>query len=575
MKKVIYIFIALFLVSCGSNKTAGISTETTGEISSPVVTVQSILSNMENESYKEGELLVKFKSGVSASVSAMTHQAAGASVKKTFNIVPGLEHVKLPQGVSVSDAIVQYMSDPNVEYAEPNYIKQAFSVTPNDTYFSQQWALHNTGSFAGGSDDADIDAPEAWGITTGSSSVIIAVADTGIDYNHSELVGNIWTNTGESSCTDGVDNDVNGYTDDCIGWDFSTCAEFDAQPPFTCITIKSEDNDPIDDNGHGTHVAGTIGAVGNNGEGVSGVMWNAQLMPLKFLNSNGNGSTVDAILAIQYAVANGAQIINASYGSSSFSQSEYDAINSANTAEVLFIAAAGNAGNNNDLTPAYPASYNLPNIISVAATDQNDSRATFSNFGPVSVDVAAPGVYILNTVPPGLTSSQCTGSFLAGYDFCEGTSMSTPHVSGLAGLLYSYYTDFTYSQIQSTILRYVDVLPELTGWIQTGGRINADKALRSLYAPTNLTAAYSSSISLSWTDNATGEDGYKIERNVSGGGYVQIAVIGPDSAAYTDPGANSSTTAYSYRVRANNNIPADSSYSNEAVVQHQQCQKAR
>ncbi|MEE8329270.1 MAG: fibronectin type III domain-containing protein, partial [Thermodesulfovibrionia bacterium] len=151
------------------------------------------------------------------------------------------------------------------------------------------------------------------------------------------------------------------------------------------------------------------------------------------------------------------------------------------------------------------------------------------------------------------------------YDFCSGTSMSAPHVSGLAGLLYSYYTGFTYSQIRSTILRYVDVLPELTGWILTNGRVNAYKALSSLLPPTGLTASYSSSISLSWTDNATGEDGYKIERNVSGGGYVQIAAIGPDSTAYTDPDVNSTTT-YSYRVRAYNNIPADSSYSNQAVV---------
>ncbi|MEF9426601.1 MAG: S8 family serine peptidase, partial [Candidatus Mariimomonas ferrooxydans] len=420
MKKVIYIFIALFLLSCGSNKTASISTETTAEISSPVVTVQSILSNMENESYKEGELLVKFKSGVSASVSIMTHQAAGVSVKKTFNLVPNLEHVKLPQNMSVRDAIVQYMSDPNVEYAEPNYIRHAFSTIPNDTYFDQQWALNNTGLYANGTPGADIQASDAWDITRGSGSITIAVADTGIDYNHPELVGNIWKNTLETSCTDGIDNDMNGYIDDCIGWDFFNI-----------------DNDPIDDHGHGTHVAGTIGAVGNNGEGVSGVMWNIQLMPLKFLDSDGLGTTADAILAIEYAVANGARIINASYGGSMFSQSEYDTINSANSAGVLLIAAAGNNGANNDLTPAYPASHNLPNIISVTATDQNDSRATFSNFGPVSVDVAAPGVYILNTVPPGLTFSLCTGTFSAGYDFCSGTSMSAPHVSGLAGLLYS------------------------------------------------------------------------------------------------------------------------------------------
>jgi hypothetical protein len=315
-------------------------------------------------------------------------------------------------------------------------------------------------------------------------------------------------------------------------------------------------------------------------------MWNVQIMPLKFITDFGPdvcgpggdfcGSAADEVAAIQYAISNGAKIINASYGSSAFSQAEFDAINAANSAGVLFIAAAGNGsleqhGDNNDLTPEYPASHRLPNIISVAATDQNDVRAPFSNFGFNSVHVAAPGVYILSTIPStGISmsfGSLCTNSFIADYDFCAGTSMAAPHVAGLAGLLETYYINFSAAQIRATILRYVDVLPTLQGWIQTGGRINAFKALSSLLTPTGLSANAQSStqMALKWNDNATGEDGYKIERKAAGGDFAEIAQIGPDSTSFTDSGLSAGTT-YTYRARAFNTIPADSSFSNEAAA---------
>ncbi|HXX57530.1 MAG TPA: S8 family serine peptidase [Thermodesulfovibrionales bacterium] len=555
MKRVIYIIMALMLLSCGNQQTAGIASNTQGvmtaakETSTPKMTVQSILSQMEKGNYREGELLVKFKSGVSAKSAAGIHQASGASLKKRFSLVPNLEHVTL-KGISVKDAILRYMADPNVEYAEPNYIVRSSATTPNDTYFNpQQWALNNTGTFAGGTAGADIRMPQAWDITQGSRAISIAVVDTGIDYTHPDLVSNIWTNPGETSCTDGVDNDGNGFIDDCRGWNF-----------------VDNNNNPMDDNGHGTHVAGIIGAVGNNGTGVAGVMWSTQLMALKALDNAGVGTDANVIAAIQYAVANQAKVINASFGGSDFSQALFDSINAANTAGVLFIAAAGNDGTNNDLAPFYPASFNLPNIIAVAATDQNDNRVPFSNFGPNSVQVAAPGNYILSTIAPGLTFSLCSGSPIAGYDFCSGTSMSAPHVSGLAGLLTVSYADFTYLQVRATILRYVDALPTLTGWVQTGGRINAFKALASLLTPTNLiaTATSSSEISLVWTDNATGEDGYTVERD-SGSGFAVIATLGPDAAAFTDSGLTASTT-YTYRVRAFNTIPANSSYSYTAAA---------
>lgn len=554
MKKLSYLLMILFLAACGSEKTASISSDTSKDTSSAKITAQSIISQMEKGKYKDGELLVKFKSGVVATSSLKLHQTIRASVAKSFKIVPNLEHVKLPTGLSVKDAIMQYVSDPNVEYAEPNYIRCVSSI-PNDAYFRNQWALHNDGTYAGGTAGADIDAPEAWDISAGNPNIVIAVLDTGIDYSHEDLVTNIWTNTGETSCTDDTDNDGNGYKDDCKGWNFA----------------DGGNNDPMDDYGHGTHVAGIIGATGYNSIGIAGIMWDVQLMALKFLDSEGFGTVADEITGIQYAVAKGAKIINASFGSNEFSAAERDTI--ANSSQVLVIAAAGNGGDdgigdNNDLEPVFPASYGdpkyggLPNIISVAATDQNDRRVSFSNFGPNSVHVAAPGVYILSTIPQNMYMDK---------DFNFGTSMAAPHVSGLAGLLYSYYDGnhntplFNYSQVRKTILKCVDKKETLDGWIQTGGRINAYKAVASLRMPTNLTATPTSTtkISLTWSDNASCEDGYKVEKKVSGGAWAEIKSLQADSSSFIDTGLTPNTT-YIYRVKAYNDI-ADSLYSTPDV----------
>jgi subtilisin family serine protease len=445
-----------------------------------------------------------------------------------------VEHVRLPQSVSVKDAIIQYMSDPSVEYAEPNYLLYPF-ITPNDTFFfPQQWGLYNTGQFASGKAGADIRAPWAWDVIK-SSNVIVAVADTGIDQNHIDLLNNVI-------------------------------------PGFNAI---DDNTDTSDDIGHGTHVAGIIGALGNNSLGTSGIMWDARLMPIKVCAAD--GCPISAIASgISFAVSHGAKVINASYGGFAFSQTEFDAMSNANSHGVLFVAAAGNETNNNDVSPVYPASYNLPNIISVAATDQNDKLAPFSNFGLTSVHVAAPGVYILSTITPGQSFSPCSGSPFAGYDFCDGTSMAAPHVSGLAGLLFSYYPHFTYSQVRSTILRYADLLPDDNVIVQTRARINAYRAVSSLQTPTTLTATAVSSdgVSLTWSGNATGEDGYKIERKTGSGSFTQIATVAaiprqnvipqpPVAYTFSDSGLTASTL-YSYRVRAFNTIPADSSYSNEA-----------
>ncbi|RJQ21071.1 MAG: hypothetical protein C4560_04350 [Nitrospiraceae bacterium] len=323
-----------------------------------------------------GEVLVKFKEGSASAAINHLHKEIGSVKKRDFKNVR-LQHVKLSNNVNVEEAVEYYRKDPDVEYAEPNYIVRSF-VSPDDTSYSQLWALQNTGQ-TGGTPGADISAPDAWDMTTGSSDVIIAVVDTGVAYNHPDLAGNIWTNTGETSCSDGVDNDGNGYVDDCYGWDF-----------------VANDNDPTDYNGHGTHVAGTIAAVGNNSSGTTGVMWQAKIMPLRFLGINGSGTTSDAVAAILYANSKGAHVINNSWGGSGYSQSLKDAIDASS---AVVVCAAGNSASNSDSVPTYPASYTSSNIISVAASDHNDNLASFSNYGTTSVDLAAPGVSIYSTIP--------------------------------------------------------------------------------------------------------------------------------------------------------------------------------
>lgn len=368
--------------------------------------------------------------------------------------------VKLEQNEDVPTAITKLKQDPLVEYAEPNYIVHS-SVIPNDPNFSKLWGLYNTGQ-TGGISGAHINAPPAWD-STHDSNIVVGIIDTGIDYNHEDLASNVWTNPGEIA-GNGKDDDNNGFIDDIHGWDFA-----------------NSDKDPIDDNGHGTHVAGTIGAIGNNGVGIVGVNWNVKMAALKFLNRYGSGTTANAVKAVLYANMMGFKITNNSWGGGGYTQSLYDAINAANNAGNLFVAAAGNSGNNTDSSANYPASYNLPNIISVAATDHKDNLASFSNYGGNSVDLGAPGVDIYSTVPKG-SCSLCDSS---GYDFLSGTSMATPHVSGVAALVWSADNGLSNLAIKDKILYSTDALSSLSGKTISGGRLNLHKALTQSYtAPT-------------------------------------------------------------------------------------------
>lgn len=331
--------------------------------------------------YAPGKVIVKFKTGRAADhVVSYDHQYGIRMVKQYDLIRASL--VKLPDNISVEQALVMFQNDPTVEYAEPDYYVYATSTTPNDTSFSDLWAHENTGQNVNGTagvSGVDIKSTQAWDIETGiSNDVVIAIVDSGVDYNHPDLAANIWNNPGETP-GNGIDDDGNGYVDDIVGWDF-----------------VNERNDPIDSNRHGTHVAGTIAAVGNNNLGVAGVTWKAKIMCLRALNANGVGLTSDLLEAVLYANANGAHIMNNSWGGYGGSQAVKDAFDASTTVAVC---AAGNESNNNDANPAYPGTYGSDSIISVAATNQDDGLAWFSNYGANTVHVGAPGTNILSTVP--------------------------------------------------------------------------------------------------------------------------------------------------------------------------------
>lgn len=336
-----------------------------------------------------------------------------------------------------------------IEYVEPNYVL-TIDALPGDPSFAKLWGMNSPS-------DIDIDAPEAWDISKGSKKVTVAIIDTGVDCKHPDLVANCATNPGEmgkdaqgkDKSTNKIDDDKNGFVDDWRGWDF-----------------VSNDNDPTDDQGHGTHVAGTIGAVGNNSLGVAGVNWQVSIIALKFLDASGSGTLDAATQAIDYATKLGVVVSNNSWGGGGFSKTMYDAISKANTKGILFVAAAGNESNDNDLNQSYPASYALDNVISVAAINPDETLAGFSNYGLKTVHLAAPGVGIYSTY---LRNS---------YANLSGTSMAAPHVTGAVALLKAAKPMASAKDLKAKILLGVDKSAKLAKKVSTGGRLNINNTLR-------------------------------------------------------------------------------------------------
>ena len=398
--------------------------------------------------------IVKFKSNTSSANQRYTLSSVGMEVVDRVADSAGKTVFVKSLVNTTEQAVLRVLLDnPSIEYVEPNYY-WAVAAIPNDAMFAAQYGLHNTGQ-GSGLNDADIDAVEAWDLATGNN-VIVAVIDTGVDYTHSDLSRNIWQNPVEIA-GNGVDDDGNGFIDDVQGWDFA-----------------NNDNDPQDDHAHGTHVAGIIGAVTDNGTGIAGISWNTRIMPLKFIDTNGIGTTANAIRAINYAVNNGARIINASWGGGPFSQALYDAISAAERAGVMFVAAAGNDSMNTDdpaNLPHYPSSYALDNLIAVGSSDETDSLSVFSNYGNVSVDLLAPGTSIMSTLP----NNQ--------YQTLSGTSMAAPFVSGALAVIAGQQNGLGVMQLRSAILDNVDVIPRAAGLVVTSGRLNLFNSIQSLVMP--------------------------------------------------------------------------------------------
>ena len=412
--------------------------------------------------YAEGELFVRFapeiqvfadKPGImEASRKEMLLSSVDATVEQEYSIVPGLCLVSLPEGMTVEDALTAFGDSNDVLYAVPNYKVQAHSLIPNDPMFSVLWNLHNTGE-TGGTLDADIDAPETWEIATGGGDVLVAVIDTGVDYRHPDLEANMWVNEAEFNGSPGVDDDGNGYVDDIYGYDFC-----------------NYDGDPIDDHGHGSHVSGIIGAVGNNSVGVAGICWDVKIMSVKFLDSSGTGWTSDAIASVQYAILMGAKVMNNSWGGGAYDMALEDTIRAAGDAGMLFVASAGNDdGSNNDVEPQYPSGYDLDNIIAVLSTDNDDRLSDHSNYGPTFVDIGAPGG------DPDCEVYSCHRD--GGYSYRYGTSMAAPHVTGACALIWSLSPSLPHTDVKGIILRTADPLASLAGRCVSGGRLNLYSAI--------------------------------------------------------------------------------------------------
>ena len=404
------------------------------------------VAQKQTANFVANEVLLKFRSEKTDSMKREIVGRFNSSIQEKLGDL-GWVRVKLAEGETVENAIKAFGKVADIEAVQPNFYYR-LQMVPNDALWGNLYGMNK------------ISAPAAWDLTTGSSSVVVADIDTGLDYTHEDLMANAWNNPGEIP-NNGIDDDGNGFVDDYHGYDF-----------------RFNDPDPMDENGHGTHTAGTIGAVGNNGIGVAGVCWHVKIMGIKIYSEFADDSTsamvINAYNYVRMMKNRGVNIVatNNSYGgcpeTCGFDQALKDAIDALGNAGVLNVFAAGNSSTNNDTAPFYPASYTSPSIISVGGSDANDNR--IFNYGATSVDLAAPGSVILSTVPAALQPNK--------YWNLSGTSMSTPHVTGAVALLASFNPALSAASIKATLMNTVDVLPQFSGFNRSGGRLNVFNALQ-------------------------------------------------------------------------------------------------
>lgn len=402
-----------------------------------------------------GEYVVKLKNSVGMLSKTMLRELFSAQDVEYLSPESHSVLVKKAQ-VDGHDALKTLNSNPWVEYAEPNYIfhlsVEGVSSMPTEPEWANLWGMQNTGQAIKGRNGVpgmDINAVKAWQTQTGNKDLVIAIIDTGVRHDLADLAPNMWVNEAEANGVPGVDDDGNGYIDDIHGYDF-----------------VNKDGNPMDDQGHGSHVAGTIGAKANDGVGVAGVAWNVKIMAVKFLSAYGSGTLADAILSIDYTTKMGAKITNNSWGGGAYTQALFDSIQRAQEAGSLFVAAAGNSNQNNDTKPSYPATYEISNILAVAAFDNSGKKASFSSYGAKSVHVAAPGVDILSWG-------------LRGLQYLSGTSMAAPHVTGVAVLVKSQFPKMTPEEIKERLIKTSRKTDEMKGRVLSEGIVDAAAALET------------------------------------------------------------------------------------------------